>query len=415
MATVRYTGNSVNRKQTDAYTIASPSSGASTYTVTVNGKVYSYIAASSVASDVATALVADFNSQSDIKELLDSPASSSGAVVTFQSPNAGVPFTNSYGVSGGGTFAGSTTVTNAGSGVFDLAANWSASISAADDLVLEKPGINIGYRLDQLTTSLTSFTMRSTFNGELGLPIQNPGDYPEYRVCYAKIVTTLVTIGLGDGQGPSRAYIETNGGGATKVVIYKTGSSQDDYPTVLLKHTAGGSNSFSVVRIVDGDVGIALLPGEASTVTSLQIGDDNTNPTVTCGVGAAVATLNISSGSCSLVSTPSTLTNILGGAEVDVVNGGAATTLEIIDGSLNLGGNGTAFTITNLTIGSNGTLDLSRGQGAVTVTNGIVLYTGATIIDPLNRLVTSTVFKPQQCQFGEINNTHAAGITWTKS
>lgn len=415
MATVRYTGNSINQKQTDVYTVASPASGLSTYTITVNGKAFVYVAASAVAADVATALVAAYGQATDIKETQDSPATVSGADVTFQSPTAGVPFTNSYGVTGGGTFNGSTTVANSGSGVFDTAANWSATINAADDLVLEKPGIDIGYRLDQLSTSLTSFTMRSTFTGSLGLPIQNPADYPEYRGCYAKIVAPLIVIGLGEGGGCSRAYIETNAGAATKVIIYNTGSSSDDYPTVMLKHTAGGSNSFSIIRIVDGSVGIALLPGEASTVTLLEIGDDNTSPAVFVGVGAAVATMKISSGSCELVTTPSTLTNIIGGADVNIVNGGAATTIEVIEGSLILGGNGTAFTITNLTVGGDGILDLSRGNGAITVTNGILVYSGARIIDPLNRLVTATIIKPQQCQMSDTQYVGAAGITWAKS
>lgn len=415
MANIRYVGNSVNRKQTDVYTVASPSSGASIYTVTVNGKVYSYTAASSVAADVAQALADDYNSQFDILELPDSPATVSGAAVSFTSKEAGVPFTNTYGVTGGGTFNGTTTISNSGKGVLDTAANWSAAISAADNLIVDLPNINIQFRLTSLTTALTSFVLAGTFNGELGLPIINTAGYPEYRGCYASLAATTFLIGQGDGPGCSRAYINGNAGAAMTVVVYKTGSSQDEYPTVMLKHTSGGSNSFAVVRIVDGSVGIALLPDETATVTSLLIGGDGTNPSVFTGVGCTVASMSIESGSIVMSATPGTSTLITGGASVTVVRGGAATTINVDDGTLVLGGSGSSFTITNLTVGEGGTLDLSQGQGAITVTNGVIVYPGATIIDPLDRLVATTVFNAPTGRLGDWTYIGKPGITFTKS
>lgn len=182
MSTRRYVANAVNRFQIDTYTIAGPVAGASTYTFVCNGKTFTYVAASAVAATEAAALVAAFAQQSNILELLDVTAlNPSGGICTFTANNVGVPQTFTYGVSGGGTFAGSTTTTNSGKSVFDFADNWSGAISAADDLVIDKPDTDILYRLDQLTTSLTSFTVVGTFNGQLGLPFQNDADYPEYR------------------------------------------------------------------------------------------------------------------------------------------------------------------------------------------------------------------------------------------
>lgn len=415
MATRRYVANAVNRYQIDAYTIAGPVAGASTYTIVCNGKTFTYVAATAVAATEAAALIAAFAAQSNILELLDTTATNpSGGICTFTANEVGVPFTFTFGVSGGGTFAGSTTTTNSGQSVFDLADNWSGSISAADDLVIDKPDINILYRLDQLTTSLTSFTVAGTFNGELGLPFQNDADYPEYRPQFAVLVCPLVIIGLGDGSGPSRCYIRTNAGAATTVHVWKTGSSNDDYPACMLHHTSGGSNSFAKVRVVDGTVGIALLPDQVATCTLLEIGDDNTNPTVRGGVGCTVTNMNVSSGTVNLVTSPTGTTNIIGGATVTVDKGGAATLIEVIDGTLYLGGT-VAFTVTDLTVGPDGTLDLSYGTGAVTFTNGIKVYNGYTIIDPLNRMASSTIIKPQQCRISDGTLTTSKGINWTKS
>jgi len=415
MAKVRFIGNAINRKQVDTYTIASPSSGLSVYTIICNGKTFSYTAASAVAATEATALMTAFNEQTNILELLDAIADDNSASITFTARDEGVPFTFTYGVTGGGTFNGSTTTTNSGKSVFDLADNWSATINVADDLILDKPDTDIFYRLDQLTTALTSFTIDMAFNGQLGLPFQNQADYYEYRATYCKLNCPLVIIGTGTGQGPSRAYIWTNAGAATAVYVYNTGASLDDYPVVMLKHTSGGSNSFSVVRVVEGSVGIALLADETSTVTLLQVGDDNTNPSVRCGTGCTVAGLTISSGTVDMVNSPTGTTNITGGATVTINKGGAATLMEVIDGTLSLGGAGN-FTITNLTVGENGVLDLSYGYGTVTVTNAIKVYKGFTIIDPLNRLASSTQFAPQQCNF-LTDGTYTAppSLTWTKS
>lgn len=415
MAKIRFTGNAINRKQVDTYTIASPAAGSSVYTITCNGKAFSYTAGSAVAATEATALVAAFNAQTNILELLDAIADDDSASVTFTARDEGVPFTFSYGVTGGGTFNGSTTTTNSGKSVFDLADNWSATINASDDLFLDKPDVDIFYRLDQLSTALTSFTIDMAYNGQLGLPFQNGADYPEYRANYCKLNCPLIIIGIGTGQGPSRAYIWTNAGAATAVYVYNTGSSLDDYPAVMLKHTSGGSNSFSLVRVVEGSVGIALLADETSTVTLLQVGDVNTNPTVRCGIGCDVTGLTISSGTVDMVTSPTGTTNITGGATVTINKGGTATLMEVIDGTLYLGGAGN-FTITNLTIGENGTLDLSYGYGTVTVTNAIKLHKGFTIIDPLNRLASSTQFAPQQCNF-LTDGTYTAppSLTWTKS
>lgn len=417
MSIVRYTANSQFANQIDAYVVASPLSGTTNIAVVCNGKTFNYPAVSSVAADVATAFATAFNQQENIRELLDFPVTSSGANVYFTSSVAGKPFTMSASqtAGGGGTFNGSTTTANSGGGVFDTAANWSATINIGDALVLSIPDADINYRLDQLTTSIVSFTMRSTFSGSLGLPIQSEGGYPEYRACYAKLVCPLYLIGVGDGPGCSRAYIESNAGAAAKVVVFKTGSSQDQYNTVLLKHTAGGSNSFSEIRVHDGSVGVALLPGEASTVTLLNIGGDSTSPDVDCGVGVTLTTLTISSGDCTLVSSASGTTKITGGAAVHIANGGNATAINVDAGRCDYGGDGSAYTITTLTIGEAGIFDLSQGTGAVTVTNPIVIYQGAQIIDPLNRLATGTVFSPQNGVLTDFTYDGTPGITWTKS
>lgn len=417
MAIVRFTGNALNRKQIDQYTIGgTPVAGTTVITITMNGKGFTYTAGSAVPATEAAALVAAIQAQTDIKEMLDFLASANGAIVVLTSNNAGVPFTvSSVGITGGGTFSGSTTTANSGSAVWSTATNWTSTPANGDDLVLDIPNVNIKYLLAGITATIATLTVRGTFNGELGNPIVNPLGYPEYRDCYCNSKAPILTIGLGDGTGPSRCYVNTDAGAATTVTVYKTGSSRDQYPAVMLKHTAGGSNSFGSVRVVDGSVGIALLPEETATVTLLTVGGDGTSPTVLLGVGAATTTFKAESGTTRFVASPSGTSTITGGATVYIGNGGDAAAINLDNGTLYFGGNGTASVITALTIGEAGTLDLSGGLGNVTVTDGIVIYAGARIIDPLGRLVTGTVFKPQNGVLSDFTYSGPPGKTWTMS
>lgn len=416
MSIVRYTGNDLNQKQQYTATIGSPVANTTLLEITCNGKQFTYLCATAVAATEAESLAQAIAQASDIKEFLDFQAESDGADLLLTSNNAGVPFTISSAsvVSGGGTFSGSVTTANSGSGVWSSADNWTSTPSNSDDLVLDIPNLSIKYLLTGITATINSLTVRGTFNRELGNAIVNPLGYPEYRGCYCFTKAPTITIGLGDGPGPQRCYINYEGGAACNATIYKTGAPLDAYPACLLKHTAGGGNSFGNIRVVDGSVGIALLPEEVSTVTVLHVGGEDGRPSVFAGVGATVTTFKAESGETILTTSPTNST-ITGGATVTIGNGGNATSINLDSGTLYFGGNGAASVITDLTVGEAGTLDLSVGLGNVTVTNGIVIYAGARIVDPLGRLVTGTVFKPQNGVLSDFTFQGPPGKTWTMS
>lgn len=416
MATVTFTANGQNRKQVNTYVVVSPAAGSSVFSIVINGKTFEYTAQTAVAATEAAGIVAAIQAQSDIKEMLDFLASQSSANVVLTAQEAGKPFTiSSTGATGGATFNGSITTANLSSADLSDADNWSAAISNNDALVIDLPNVNIQYGLTGITNTGLTLTVRATFNGELGLPIINTNGYPEYRGCYCSLKATSFVVGLGAGPGPQRCYLNGDAAASMDVTVYKTGSSQDDYPACMIKHTSGGGNLFGTVRVVDGSVGIALIPSEVATVTNLLIGGDGTSPTVRAGNGASITTVKIESGTLELTSTPSGTTTVTGGATVIIGNGGTASAINVDNGTVYFGGNGTASTLTDLTVGEAGVINFSTGTGNVTITNGIVIYQGAQIIDPLGRLVTGTVFKPQNGVMADYNYKGPPGKTWTMS
>jgi hypothetical protein len=60
-------------------------------------------------------------------------------------------------------------------------------------------------------------------------------------------------------------------------------------------------------------------------------------------------------------------------------------------------------------------LDLSRGTGAITFTNGISVDEGGTIYDPLNRMATNTDITPVRCTVDDVHVINGVGRTWRKT
>jgi len=113
--------------------------------------------------------------------------------------------------------------------------------------------------------------------------------------------------------------------------------------------------------------------------------------TVILGRGTAITTINATGGSIINQSQTGTITAATLARQATMTHEGSTpfTTLNVDKrSSVFYAGSGTITTL-NLT----GTLDLSTGSGAVTITNAN-LYDGATIRDPLGRL---TFTNPPRC------------------
>lgn len=144
-------------------------------------------------------------------------------------------------------------------GKFRLAA---ASNGAAIDLTTAGTGtMQIGVRLAGLL-QLAAYT------GKVGLPAtSDDGDYHEYRALDLKIGVSgagTITIGQGEGSGTGRFNLDTGGDQIVLEVINSSGA-QDGASVNWI-----GSSTASVVRVLGGDLGIALRPTETAACSLIE-------------------------------------------------------------------------------------------------------------------------------------------------
>lgn len=415
MATKRFEADAPAIKQVDVRTVGgTPGAGNTLVVTSALGAVYTYtlVAGDTTNTIAAASFVADFqqNAGAISAEFNDVSVSSSGALVSFTENTAGKPFTFTY--SGGtSTFASSSTVANSGPSVYDVAANWGGSNpSTTDTVIFDQGEIPCLWRLDQNASLSGTLSIYSTFEADIGLGPIDDGGYPQYRERYLTGAWTVVNIGSGDGRGQPRCWLNLTATNL-KVNVWNTGRGADNgYEALQIK----GSGTFDVINIVNGEMGLAVLGGDTVTCTLLNVGGPNASPRVRGGLGCAVTGLVQQGGTVILENAPSGTATILGGT-ANFVRGGNITTLKIDKNSIcYLGGNGSAMTVTNCSVGENAVYDLSQGNGAVTHTNPIYVDAGGTIVDPYGRLVTGTDIITRGCTLSEIAMETGIDGTWRK-
>ncbi len=419
MATKRFSALAPAIKQVDVRTVGGAAATGNTLIVTsALGAVYTYTFLSTDTTNTiaAASFVADFqaNAPAISTEFSDVAVSSSGALVSFTSTTAGKPFTFAY--SGGGTtpatFASSSTIANTGPSVFDATANWGGSIPATTDTVIFDQGnVPLLYRVDQITTLTGTLSIYSSFEADIGLGPTDTGGYPQYRARWLQTAVTVANIGSGNGRGQPRCWLYFKAANL-KLNIWNTGRGADSgYEALQIK---GGSTTFDVITITNGELGMAILGGDTVTCTLLEIGGNNGSPAVRGGLGCAVTNLTMLSGQLVLEVSPSGTVTILGGTAT-FVRGGGITTLTIDAGTCSLGGNGSAMTVGSCAVGNGAVYDLSQGDGAVTHTNPIYVDKGGTVLDPRDRLIVNTQIIPRGCVWSDITVVTGINRTWQKA
>jgi hypothetical protein len=317
MATNSWRGDYLARAQVVTLVVGSTTSG-HTFVTTMNGKSITYTAVTSeTTSTIATAIQA-LLAASEIPEFQEVEWTVDTATVTGTAKVPGVSFTVSK--SGTGTYTLTTTVASTGPNHVDEPKNWSAGTlpDATEDVVVDVP-VDMLYGFENLpAAAYNSLRIKAAFAANLGLPRFNPAGYVEYRTRFWTIDTAIpLTIGEGDGTGPTRCNIAT--GTAIAAVVLKTGTRPSDTePAVNLTGAASGT-----VSVAAGDVALAGDDDTtAITVTTLTM--DNA-ATVTVGRGATattveqkadavlvgygtVTTLNTSGGTATLYTPPTTVT-----------------------------------------------------------------------------------------------------------
>lgn len=432
MATTAYWApNQATVAQVETYTFSAPNATGNTYNATINGKTVTY---SSVGGDTAASVAAAMTAllaASSVAELGENTfANPSSAVMTAIAGTAGTPFANVPGTTAGlvmstgnGLANGIATVhTQANQSPSDVndAQNWLRVTAPApgvrqlpqngDDVVVANTSTPMLWNLDQLkAVQFNTYTRWQTFTGTIGLPENNPNGYVEWRATYFWFVGPQGSVPAGGlqmvlgqgstGSGPSRERYNLQSQQFTLTVLAAGGAADEYGVRILGVHT---NNSFTVLGGVS--LGIAMITGEVSTLTSSTVDGG-----ATLGIGSGVtwtaaSTLTLYGGTAILNSAPATVT-ATNGAQVTVAKDLLTWTAISAQGGSALtwlaGG-----TVTTLTMTTSATLDKSQDARALTITNSTIDGDTCVINDPLNAITfTNATSVKQQVVSGPIRFT----------
>lgn len=314
---------------------------ATTYRITVGGKIISVVGSGGSTSTVATALAAAWNASTH-PYCTGITASANTATVTLTADTAGVPFVVTSSVSGGGGTIGAATTATASAGPNDwsTAANWSTgSVPVNGDSVwIRNTSVPILWGLAQSGVTPALLAIEHSFTGTLGLPYQKfttaLGTYdtsvPEYRATYLAIGAAEVVIGenLGSAQQSTGSGLVKVDLGSTNaaVKVYRTGSSNDSLAAAVrlkLNHAS------ATLKVYGGQVGVCWeSPADTGELSAIEVyGGSDGAAEVYVGDGVTLATLLQVAGIGVIRNAPTTL-KVENGARVTAAGTGTITTLE---------------------------------------------------------------------------------------
>jgi hypothetical protein len=395
MATRSFISSAPVVAQVNAITVGGTPATSQVYAVTINNKAVSYVALVTDTNITIAAALQALLALSFITEFQEVTWTVLSNVITGTMKNAGQPFINTSSATGTGTLV---TVETAGSGPSDvsIATNWSGATlpTTGDAVVFENNSANANQNLQAFAgVVFASVTVKASFTGQLGLPAINASGYQEYRQTAFQSAATVQTIGDGTGSGSGLISLDNQ-----------------TYQTVLNIHGAGnaaingsaaitwiGTDAANVVNITKGTLDVAYLAGMVATIATLNQ-DYQTNvqsdAVVRLGVGATITTVNKSGGTLEVNCAVTTLTQLNG---ITTIVSGVVTTLDNLGGTVYQQGNGT---MTTAIIGS-GTLDFTRGAGAITVTT-VKIYGGVTLLDTTRRVTWTNPVNLEQCSIPDV-------------
>jgi len=435
MATARWISNSLNRKQVNTLTIANTWATNDTATLTINNVDYvitigtlvttaqvattikEFLSGSTTTTDTtATGTISAADGGAQLVPLFSElTATVSSSVVSLSinqsSPAylAGKPFTITVtgdGTAGNGTATMATSIAATSQCHLDQIDNLdsNALLADGDTLVFDSGSVDVRWGLNTYasgatTCQLATITKYKAYTGNVGLPEYNTDNnakpYHEYRTTYFttddNTATTTANLEVGDGPGSSRFKWDA-GAGQVLMSVFGKGSRVDQgVPCILFK----GSHASNVVRNMAGDVGIAYFGGETAVVATLVNGDGPQSAASTiCGSGCTLTTVTSNGGT---IETNSAITTANQNGGKWFHKAGTVTTANILGGTHYPLGTATYTTVKLL----GATFDLSTGNGAVTITNTIQMYSGSKFIDPQGR-VSGPVFKLNGCKPSEV-------------
>lgn len=396
MAAKRWKGGAQDVPHVQTVTVTAYAA-ATTYKLTLNGKVVSVLGSAALTADttgVAAALAAAWNGSS-LPETADATATSSAAVVTLSS-TPGVPLPGlTSSVSGGTGTIGAVTQVQAATGHWnwDNPANWDVGTIPAngDDVYLDFTSDEIKYGLAQSLVTLNSLTAPSSFQGKLGLPDNSPSGYVEYRDTELQIGVTTLIVGGGPGQGSG--LIRINGGAvASTVRVWSMASTSE---TNRMAFRWRGTNAANVFEGYGGSCSIAIEGGRTANVSGgLKIAGAQ----VRVGQGVTIATLTQTGGGVELNSNVTTLYK--NGGDTVVYGTTAIASLTADAGATYWRSQGGISTL--LALGGGAALDFSGDLRAKTITPEVQLYAGSSLTDPGGVVTFTAGIRLNRCDINEV-------------
>jgi len=394
MAMVRFRGDAAPVAQETHVTPANVGVG-DEFRLTINGRTVSFVATAATVAHVTAGLTSAWNG-AGLAEFAEASAIDRGTFVELKADLAGRPFAVAAStVDGDGsntqTLTVSTVVPSAGPQHWDTASNWSTGTlpTDGDEVVLENSNVELLYGLDQGAVTLGSLTINKSYGGKIGLPVNNPNGYVEYRQSYLKIGATTVLVGAGIGPGSGRLKLDT-GTAATSVNVSHTGPPESGGPGVAMLWK--GMHASNQLTVIKGSVGIGLLAGESATLASLRVGQADqptSDAVVLVGDGVTLATVQQINGVCTTRSNVTTV-NVHAG-DFGLVGQAACTALYVYGGAFRAYSIGTIGTLEL----AGGTADFSRDPRGRTVTHCLV-HAGSTLHDPGKSVTWSNGVKLNQ-------------------
>lgn len=396
-------------------------------TVTMGTRSISMVAGSTTIETIVDALLVVLQASTlpEFTEVTWSKVSTNQ--ITGTAVTAGIPFVATFTTTetGGGS-ADSQTInsTDSSAGVDDTACtgpnhadnaqNWTGSTLPvnSDTIVFADSDVDCLYGLTGLS-SLTGITLKQymSYTGDLGLPTYNDaGNYFEYRQRYLQLTgATLVELGLGEGPGSPRFMVDFQATAFTANTYDAGPPSSGEEVATFLK----GTHTSNVLTINKGRVGLAIYPGEASALATLNVGyreDPAGDSYVVCGAGVtALTTINQSGGVCHTETNSTTLTMTDG----EHVRKGTSTltTLNLDNGAVRYNSSGTLSTAN---VGSGGNLDLRQDSRAVTISQ-LNLNERSEYHDPIGRATLSAGADFLRCTPADTTFDVKPHQTWTPS
>lgn len=380
MSTVTWVARQEQRAQVGTLTVTAADT-TSTITITVGGRKSLAVTpttsnTTTTATDLKTALAA--STEPEFKEITWTCATN---VLTFTGPSDGAPITVAKTDGGTNATTLNTSVT-APLSPYDLndAANYSGNALpiAGDDLVFEGSSADAKYNATALAgIALNSVTRRATHTGRIGLPVNNPAGYVEYRTTEVQFDAPTQTYEVGTSDAAGQIRVQNMGAAAVTLLVFGGGSNTNVGNEIV---NIRGLPASSVVQVNGGSAAIAPLAGQTATVQTLSAQD----ATVWCGSGVTLVDATLQNSNYRLDCSMTTLTQVVGGTgEVRGSAACGAAGLKVYKGTLNWRSSGA--TGSSPVVGTGGLIDFSQAPTAVTVGGTVELNAGAGWVDPSHK------------------------------